>query len=177
MIFIVFSENAKSQIEWMSDKLMRSFEGNRNNPFTLKYVKLCHSMKEVEKVPSPKVVLASTPDMECGYSRELFAQWCSNGKNSVILTSRTPEGTLAHDLIKKGGNRSIKLTLGKRVKLTGYELQEFKRKEKDKQKSTDLEDLESSSDEEMEVTISSSTNPNHELPMVVVLTLLSNAKE
>ena len=59
----------------------------------------------------------------------------------------------------KGGNRSIKLTLGKRVKLTGYELQEFKRKEKDKQKSTDLEDLESSSDEEMEVTISSSTNP------------------
>ena len=138
---------------------MRSFEGNRNNPFTLKYVKLCHSMKEVEKVPSPKVVLASTPDMECGYSRELFAQWCSNGKNSVILTSRTPEGTLAHDLIKKGGNRSIKLTLGKRVKLTGYELQEFKRKEKEKQKSTDLEDLESSSDEEMEVTISSSTKP------------------
>ena len=70
-----------------------------------------------------------------------------------------------------------KLTLGKRVDLTGYELQEFKRKEKDKQKSTDLEDLESSSDEEMEVTISSSTNPNHELPMVVVLTLLSNANE
>ena len=77
----------------------------------------------------------------------------------------------------KGRNRSTKLTLGKRVELTGYELQEFKRKEKDKQKSTDLEDLESFSDEEMEVTISSSTNPNHELPMVVVLTLLSNAKE
>ena len=113
-------------------------------------------MKEVEKVPSPKVVLASTPDMECGYSRELFAQWCGNGKNSVILTTRTPEGTLAHDLIKKGGNRSIKLTLGKRVKLTGYELQEFKQKEKEKQKSLE-EDLESSSDEEMDVTISSST--------------------
>lgn len=26
-------EFAKSQIEWMSDKLMRTFEGHRNNPF------------------------------------------------------------------------------------------------------------------------------------------------
>ena len=28
-------ENAKSQIEWMSEKLMRAFEGKRNNPFTM----------------------------------------------------------------------------------------------------------------------------------------------
>ena len=40
-------------------------------------------------MPSPKVVLASTADMECGFSRDLFAQWCVNGKNTIILTSRS----------------------------------------------------------------------------------------
>ena len=43
-------ENAKSQIEWMSEKLMRAFEGKRNNPFTFRHLKLCHSISEVNKV-------------------------------------------------------------------------------------------------------------------------------
>ena len=45
-------EFAKSQIEWMSEKLMRAFEGKRNNPFTFRHLKLCHSMSEVNKVHS-----------------------------------------------------------------------------------------------------------------------------
>ena len=49
-------------------------------------------MSEVNKVPSPKVVLASMPDLECGFSRELFALWATHPKNSVILTSRSPKG-------------------------------------------------------------------------------------
>ena len=39
-------EFAKSQIEWMSEKLMRTFEGKRNNPFQFKHLKLCQSMNE-----------------------------------------------------------------------------------------------------------------------------------
>ena len=62
-------EFAKSQIEWMSEKLMRNFEGRRSNPFQFRHLKLCHNMSEVNKVPSPKVVLASMPDMESGFSR------------------------------------------------------------------------------------------------------------
>jgi len=48
-------------------------------------------MAEVGKVPGPKVVLASMPDLESGFSRELFAQWASNGKNCVIITNRYPK--------------------------------------------------------------------------------------
>ena len=40
-------EFAKSQIEWMSEKLMRTFEGKRNNPFQFRHLKLCHSINEV----------------------------------------------------------------------------------------------------------------------------------
>lgn len=152
-------EFAKSQIEWMSEKLMRTFEGKRNNPFQFKHLKLCHSISEVSKVPSPKVVLASMPDMESGFSRELFIQWGANPKNSVIFTSRCAPGTLGHDLITNGTNRVIPLDVKKRVKLTGPELEEFKRrKEKEKhfRKLGKIEALmeeedESSSDEELEV--------------------------
>lgn len=40
----------------MSDKLMKSFEGARNNPFFFKHVKLCHNMNDLNKVPEPKVI-------------------------------------------------------------------------------------------------------------------------
>lgn len=129
-------EFAKSQIEWMSDKLMRSFEGQRNNPFQFKHLQLCHSMAELAKVPSPKVVLASSPDMESGFSRDLFLQWCSNPINSIILTTRTSPGTLARDLIENGGNRVIELQIKRRVKLEGAELEEYQRKEREKLEAT-----------------------------------------
>ncbi|KMR04774.1 putative cleavage and polyadenylation specificity factor subunit 2-like protein [Lasius niger] len=149
-------EFAKSQIEWMSDKLMRSFEGARNNPFQFKHLQLCHSMVELNQVPSPKVVLASTPDMECGFSRELFLQWCTNPQNSIILTSRTSPGTLARDLVEKGGNRNITLEVRRRVKLEGIELEEYQRREKLKQEQMKQEQMEtadvsSESEDEIEV--------------------------
>ena len=52
-----------------------------------------------------QVVLASMPDMECGFARDLFLQWCTNPKNSVILTSRSSPGTLARQLIVHQGDR------------------------------------------------------------------------
>jgi Cft2 family RNA processing exonuclease len=54
---------------------------------------------QVNKVPSPKVVLASTPDMEAGFSRELLLHWGANPKNSIIFTNRCAPGTLGHDLV------------------------------------------------------------------------------
>ncbi len=112
-------EFAKSQVEWMSEKLNRVFGQQRSNPFHFRHLKLCHNMAEVAKVPSPKVVLASMADLESGFSRELFALWCTNPKNSVIVTSRTGEGTLAHDLVTNGTDRTIDLVIKKRIKLTG----------------------------------------------------------
>lgn len=124
-------EFAKSQIEWMSDKLMKSFEGARNNPFQFKHVQLCHSLAELNKVPSPKVVLASTPDMECGFSRELFLQWAPKAVNSIIITNRSPPGTLARQLLEMNEtNKTMQLLVKRRVRLEGEELQEFQKKER-----------------------------------------------
>lgn len=43
-VFYNVMEFAKSQIEWMSDKLMKSFEGARNNPFQIRNWYLCHTL-------------------------------------------------------------------------------------------------------------------------------------
>ncbi|KAL1512753.1 hypothetical protein ABEB36_002291 [Hypothenemus hampei] len=148
-------EFAKSQIEWMSDKLMRSFEGARNNPFQFKHLNLCHSLQELNKVPSPKVVLASSADLEMGFSRELFLQWSSNPNNSIIITTRTSPGTLARDLIdnnEKG--RTIDVIVERRVKLEGPELEQFERRQQmAKVEKVSKEDGESDSDSDIEMSV------------------------
>jgi len=152
-------EFAKSQIEWMSEKLMKLMGDRKSNPFQFKHLKLCHSMAEVNKVPAPKVVLASMPDMESGFARDLFIQWCSNPKNSIILTSRSSPGTLGRDLIVNGGERSISLQVRRRVKLTGQELEDHRAREKELNKKSHTSlveealDDESDSDTEMEVVV------------------------
>ena len=42
-------EFAKSQIEWMSEKLMKMMGDKKSNPFQFRHLKLCHSMAEVNK--------------------------------------------------------------------------------------------------------------------------------
>lgn len=154
-------EFAKSQVEWMSDKIMRSFEGARNNPFQFKHLQLCHTMMELNKVSEPKVVLASMPDMECGFSRDLFIQWCDNPRNSIILTSRSAPGTLARQLLENTSQRTIALEVHQRVRLEGAELEEYMRKEKEKEQEAkqkaereielEVSDSSEGSDDEMEV--------------------------
>ncbi|MGH0154519.1 UNVERIFIED_CONTAM: hypothetical protein FKN15_029847 [Acipenser sinensis] len=149
-------EFSKSQVEWMSDKLMRCFEDKRNNPFQFRHLSLCHSLSDLARVPSPKVVLASQPDLESGFSRELFIQWCQDQKNSIILTYRTSPGTLGRYLIDNPGERIIDLELRKRIKLEGREFEEYMEKEKMKKEAAKkLEqakevDVDSSDESDME---------------------------
>ncbi|GIY28510.1 cleavage and polyadenylation specificity factor subunit 2 [Caerostris extrusa] len=123
-------EFAKSQVEWMSDKIMRSFEGLKGNPFQFKHLQLCHSLSELNKVSEPKT---SMPGMECGFSRDLFIQWCGNPRNSIILTSRSLPGTLARSLIEAPNQRAIELVIRRRVRLEGLELEEHMRKERERE--------------------------------------------
>lgn len=104
----------------MSDKLMRCFEDKRNNPFQFRHLTLCHSLVDLARVPSPKVVLCSQPDLESGFSRELFIQWCQDGKNSVILTYRTTPGTLARYLIDNPGEKMLDLEVRPLVSMLIY---------------------------------------------------------
>jgi len=53
--------------------------------------------------------------------------------SSIIFTNRCAPGTLGYDLMTNGTNRVLPLDVKKRVRLTGSELDEFRRK-KEKEK-------------------------------------------
>lgn len=119
-------EFAKSLVEWMSDKLMRQFEGQRNNPFAFRNLHLCHNLTELSRIQEPAVILASQPDLQCGFSRELFFTLSQNEKNTIIFTQRSSPGTLADTLLTPyEGERTVEVERKIRVPLTGEELSEF----------------------------------------------------
>lgn len=173
--------NNNFKVEWMNEKLAQSFEVGRFNPFDFKHVKLCRSLNELHRLQTPsrnKLVLASTPDMECGFSRSLFVEWCENPKNTIILTSKCSRDSLAFKLINlineqtnKGSSTTISINISKKVKLEGDELDEYHRIEKEKEKekadrlkkSKELESIDdnsSSSDDETTNKTTSSTINN-----------------
>ncbi|KAK8393691.1 hypothetical protein O3P69_006784 [Scylla paramamosain] len=143
---------AKQMIEWMSEKLTKAFDTLRTNPFSFKHLKFCHNLTDLSRLPSPKVVLASFPDLESGYSRELFVQWATNPKNTIILTSRTGPDSLARRLIDNPQIRTFKLLEKRRVRLEGPELDEHYRQKREQQQQQQRikEEVESSSDSEDE---------------------------
>ncbi|XP_011409895.2 PREDICTED: cleavage and polyadenylation specificity factor subunit 2-like [Amphimedon queenslandica] len=146
-------EFAKSQVEWMSEKLMRTFEDSRTNPFQFQHINLCHNLEELAKVSNPKAVLVSPPDLECGFSRDLFLHWSNNPHNSIIFTSKTAHNTLARTLVDNLKIITIDMDVKRRVPLEGAELEEYLMKEKEKAKTANDDDAKDSdeSDEEMEV--------------------------
>ncbi|KAK9497112.1 hypothetical protein O3M35_004488 [Rhynocoris fuscipes] len=157
-------EFAKSQIEWMSEKLMKSFEAVRSNPFQFKHIRLCHSVTEINKISAAKVVLASMPDLESGFARDICLQWITDENNSIILTSRCGPNTLARKLIELSNCNSCKgqilVNVKKRVKLDGEELEEYLRiHKKEDEPSIDKE----SSESEDDVQVLSVTKGHHDL--------------
>lgn len=131
-------EFAKSQVEWMSERMMKSFESHRTNPFAFKHITQCHTLKDLEQVPSPKVVLASCADLNSGFSKELFLQWAGDPKNSIIFTFKTAPGSLARKLIDNPKIGSVEVEVKKKVKLEGQELAHFVEAEKEKARQSKL---------------------------------------
>lgn len=116
-------------IEWMSDKVIQPFMQKRENPFEFKHVKLCQSVSEVNRIPDPKVILATPVDMDSGFSRELFVFMANHPKNAIILTNRSTPNSLARKLIEQKDMTSITLEMKKRIHLQGAELDDYEKKE------------------------------------------------
>lgn len=77
--------------------------------------------------------------MESGFARELFLEWSSDQKNSIIITSRAPDNTLGHRLVtiamakdQRNVNRALTLEIKRRIRLEGAELDEYWRQKKEK---------------------------------------------
>eukprot|EP01117_Protostelium_nocturnum_P020413 TRINITY_DN9167_c0_g1_i2.p1 TRINITY_DN9167_c0_g1~~TRINITY_DN9167_c0_g1_i2.p1 ORF type:complete len:761 (-),score=328.09 TRINITY_DN9167_c0_g1_i2:47-2296(-) len=150
---------AKSQIEWMSEEITTAFDHARDNPFNFKHIKTIVRRKDFDALgEGPKIVLATMPDLECGFSRDLFFEMAEDPRNRVIFTGRQNSECLASKVLKaiQNNKKNLELTISKRIKLVGQELADYNRKkeEEEEQKRISLElaeqDREDSEDEDEE---------------------------
>uniref|UniRef100_A0A6G1SDR1 Cleavage and polyadenylation specificity factor subunit 2 n=1 Tax=Aceria tosichella TaxID=561515 RepID=A0A6G1SDR1_9ACAR len=162
-----------STIEWMSDNILREFETSRDNPFKFKHLQLKQQLSDLEHLPQPITVLATQPDLESGFAKDLFAIWSSDPKNAIIFTQRPSVGTLGYQVLNTP-SRMIQAEIWQRIELFGDELEEYKKKMEEKrqleliesQKALAINDNDSDTDSLEEVREGKSLVPSkHDLMM------------
>ncbi|GAX79657.1 hypothetical protein CEUSTIGMA_g7098.t1 [Chlamydomonas eustigma] len=122
-------ERAQQQLEYMSNHIGDTFGTKRSNPFNLSFVKPMCGPEELGHLPAgPKVVLAGSPNLDTGFSRNLFLQWASDEKNTICFVERPEEGSLSDQILKHvPGPEPLVLRVERvdRVPLQGQELDEY----------------------------------------------------
>ncbi len=122
-------EFARCQLEWMNEDLVKGLGHQQvDNPLALKRVTLCSTEKEalriMQQMRSPAVVLAVSDTLEDGPSRNFFARWAGNRRNTVIVLD-PKRGSLAERIVEGTGRTKLKMTVSTRVPLQGKELEEY----------------------------------------------------
>jgi cleavage and polyadenylation specificity factor subunit 2 len=146
-------DHAKGMLEWLSEAATKQFSATRETPFDFKYaacfeipkhfyraMKVCRHWHELERFVGPKLVLSTMQSLESGMARDLFMAWAPQPENLILFTGRSVAGSLAHTLAQgsDGGHaeKTISLTINKKIPLEGDELkvhlrQESERKERE----------------------------------------------
>ncbi|CCJ29043.1 unnamed protein product [Pneumocystis jirovecii] len=140
---------AQSMIEWMSDSIISEY-GSSGSVFEFTYVKvITNEFQFLSMVSGPKVILATSSNMDCGFSQKIFLDSIAkDSKNLVILSQKSIyyENSLSKDLLDRWNlaiehsdqlippavilnfNRTV--TIRTSVPLVGSELEKYQEKEK-----------------------------------------------
>ncbi|KAG2527396.1 hypothetical protein JM18_003648 [Phytophthora kernoviae] len=117
---------AQAMLEWCNDRIAKNFDVGRQNPFQFTHIHLVHTLEELDALPSPKVVLATSPSLECGFAKDIFIRWAPEPRNSIIFTTTTPEASFASRVLKLAkeptAEKIISCTVTRKVFLEGAEL-------------------------------------------------------
>ncbi|KAJ0405265.1 hypothetical protein ATCC90586_009772 [Pythium insidiosum] len=129
---------AQAMLEWCNERIAKNFDVGRQNPFQFSHIHLIHTMEELDSLPSPKVVLATSYTLEDGFAKELFVRWASDSRNSIIFTQTLPPSCLAsrvlHAVMDDAGDRTVSFKINRKVLLEGAELALYEAKERRRQR-------------------------------------------
>ncbi|KAF1776916.1 Cleavage and polyadenylation specificity factor subunit 2 [Phytophthora cactorum] len=125
---------AQAMLEWCNDRIAKNFDVGRQNPFQFTHIHLVHTLEELDALPNPKVVLATSPSLECGFAKDIFIRWAPDPRNSIIFTSTTPETSFASRVLKlakdPSAEKTITCSVTQKVFLEGAELALYEVKER-----------------------------------------------
>lgn len=90
----------RSLLEWCSDTIMKQFDLQRDNPFTMKHLIVCNNIQQINKLQEPYVILTTQATMNFGHSHQLLHQYAAHTNNLILLTQRQPIHTITQQLIE-----------------------------------------------------------------------------
>ena len=94
----------QTYVDMMVDRIAKRLA--YDNPFVFKHIRNLMSVDKFHDT-GPCVVMASPGMLQSGLSRDLFERWCSDARNTVILSGYSVEGTLASDISKETLSQTI----------------------------------------------------------------------
>jgi len=164
-------EFARSMTEWMSKNCQKKFIRDRDNPFTLRNLHICHSKDELDKLKKPYVVIASSSSLQPSFAQEVFLELSADPNNVVLFTDRADQTTLAGQLQVIPTPRQVTFPRFRNVLLEGAELEEYlqqqqrdaEQKKADQQREAQDADSDSDMEDQDEVTLTGSSARFHSL--------------
>ncbi|CAK0856727.1 unnamed protein product, partial [Prorocentrum cordatum] len=96
-------DQLKTRLEYMSGEVLSRFEANTaQNPFVLRSFSVFETLEELleaHPLSRPKVIVASSANLEGGDARELFLRLCAEPRALLWLLGVPPAGSLARQLL------------------------------------------------------------------------------
>lgn len=97
-------DQVKTRLEYMSKEVLGWFETRfGQNPFVFKNVRIFQTLEELSAahpLSRPKVILATSPHLDCGDSREVLMRLCSDPRTLLWIIGVPPPKTLARSLLE-----------------------------------------------------------------------------
>jgi len=94
----------QTYVDMMVDRIQKRLA--YDNPFVFKHIRNLLSVDKFHDT-GPCVVMASPGMLQSGLSRDLFERWCSDSRNTVILSGYSVDGTLASEISKETQSQTI----------------------------------------------------------------------
>ncbi|OQS02113.1 cleavage and polyadenylation specificity factor subunit [Thraustotheca clavata] len=118
---------AQAMLEWCSERISKNFDIGKPNPFNFSHVHVVHDLEELDKLSSPKVILATSPTLAQGFAKDLFALMAPQPQNSIIFVT-TPHPTSLSAQVQT--SRQVVIQQSRNVPLEGAELAAYEAKER-----------------------------------------------
>lgn len=135
---------ANTFVEWTSESCQKNFNKNKRKPFDFEFLRICTKMSDLDFIPKPRVILATNPYLENGFSHKIFLTMSKDPKNLIILTQRVNEKTIAGKLLSQPINKILEYTTTETEYLKDEELEEFiqfKKEERLEKRNSSLKSL------------------------------------
>jgi cleavage and polyadenylation specificity factor subunit 2 len=81
----------------MGESIVQAFQ-SKDQPFDFRNIKCFTSIKDVEALSGNKVVIASFPELEYGFSNQIMLEWASDPQSCILFPEIPQKNTLGGTL-------------------------------------------------------------------------------